>query len=65
MKKLSQKDIEELIAILEHRRKLRIAKEFITNKYIFIPLCMAFVYLVDNPNIVVVDFVKKILSKFI
>jgi len=65
MKKLSKKDIEELILFLEHKRKLKIFKEFITNKYVFIPAGIVFIYFIDNPNIVVVDFVKKVLARFI
>jgi hypothetical protein len=65
MKKLSKQDIEELILLLEHRRKLRVFKEIITNKYFFIPVGIVFIYFIDNPNIVVLDLIKKMLSHFI
>lgn len=63
MKRLSQKDISELLSILENKRKLKVLKDFITNKYIFIPLCMVLVYLIDNPNIMIIDFLKKEILK--
>lgn len=65
MKKLSQKDIQELLIILEYRRKLRIIKEFVANKYFFIPFIVMLVYIIDSPNIIIIDIIKKILSKFI
>jgi hypothetical protein len=62
-RKLSNKDIEEILILLEQRRRLKIVRNFLKNKYVWLPASSVLVYMIDNPDILIVHFLKNVVLK--
>lgn len=60
MKKKTEKELEEIV---KERTKWRHFFEILKRKYVFIPLIILLVYLIDNPDITIVTWALKFFKR--
>lgn len=59
-KKKLNNNIEEIV---KERRKWRHFFEILSRKYIYIPLIILFVYLIDNPDVTILSWLIKFFKR--
>lgn len=59
---LKKKRDEEIDKFLEERRKWKSFFEILSRKYVYIPIAILIFYLIDDPRINIMRFIKHLLG---